>query len=309
MKKSFVQRISPFTPPVIIGLIFFGLYLIALSKPNMWWGLHCIYFIPPVWKFILLVISFLTIIFYKGRFLKRTINSIQNLKFVNEYKIVRIVAVSLVFGVIYYSFPMHESLYGDAELFKEKLGERTTEFSDIYVKHLLSPNVFSPKSGNTTTLSAVRLLSFYTDATHEKIFLWIGTVFGFMFVGLWLYFIQIYFKRFDTKMLFAIVVLTAPFTQFFFGFEEIYAPAYFFLSAYFILVLMYFRTRTIRTLILMAISLFLALKTHSSSFLLVPSFVLISLFHFWKDKQNIRKYFNWKYTILLFGIPIVVAGA
>ena len=132
-----------------------------------------------------------------------------------------LIAMAVSYGFLYYQFPMYKSLLGDAELFAEKLGERTTEYDAKYTANLFTPNILNPKNGNLTVLSAVRLFSLTTGWTHSEAYQLMDAFFGMLFVAIWLVLVHKLLENVRLKILLAVLGMAAPFTQFFFGYEEI----------------------------------------------------------------------------------------
>ncbi len=288
-----------------VGLAIAVLYLIAAIFPQPFWGLHFISFLTTpiqVLFFSLALASIVALYFLADRI------SLPNLD--NKYlKIGLFLILSSLSGLGYYNFPFYKSLYGDSEVFREKMGVRTTEYYELFTNSLLSPNVLHPKIGNLTVLSAVRLLSYNLDITHQQAFKLIGAVSGIVFVLIWLLFINWYVENKLLKLLLYLIGLTAPFTQFFFGYEEIYAPAFPISALYLITIVAYFKSKNTWLLALLPIFLFLCLKIHAVFILLTPSLGLTLAYHFVRNNPKLLSYFNWKTISLGLMLPFFAFGA
>lgn len=287
-----------------LGLGFVCLYLIAAIHPDAWWGLHSIAFFSLQWQvivFALVLASILGFYFFADKIALPGIKSpvIKHFLFLT---------ISAICGWVYYNLPMHKSLYGDAVMFREKMGPSTTENNDLFITSLLSPNVMHPKVGNITVLSAVRLMSFHYGMSHREAFRIIDAVSGVLFVLLWLWFISWYIENTYLKVTLYLIGLTAPFTQFFFGHEEIYSPAFPITAAYLMTLLAYFKTRKGWLLGLLPVLLFLCLKIHSVFILFVPAFILTLIFHFVQDKPKWLALFTWKNVSLWLLLPFTAFG-
>lgn len=288
----------------LVGLAFIALYLIASFLPDAWWGLHAVAFLPPVLKWLFFGLALVAVILplvYKDQLLPSALK-------VKYFKPLIFIGVALVASLVYFKFPMHKSLYGDAVSFQQEMGERTAEYNSKYSKALISPNVLHPKIGNITVLSAVRLISWKFGITHRQAYRWLDAVSGFVFVLIWLVFINWYVESHVLKWVFYIIGLTAPFGIFYFGYEEIYAPGIVFSAAYLMVLVAYFKTRRKLFLWLSPLLLFLCLKVYAIYVLLVPSLLFLILFHVFQDKPKWLRFLEWKKLALLFFIPVILFG-
>lgn len=293
----------------MVGVIVWLPYLLSILSPGSWWGVHFIAFIPAVWKFGLLLVSLGMVLFASQS--ARLIDSVVRLPLWDRNQVRKVLFVVIVagFGIVYYNFPMHKSFYGDSEIFAQKMGVRTESYSDTYLENLLTLNVLSPKSGNKTVLSAVRLLSLITGTTHQQVYRIFDAFFGMLFIGIWLFFLCQYLKNVHLKILFSVLGFLAPFTQFFFGYEEIYAPAIPALFGYFMVLLKYFERGESKFLWWQALLLFICMKLHSSSLMLVPS-LLVTVFYHHADRFKFnRKHLTWSSITKFVLVPIVAIGA
>ena len=279
-----------------IGLSLWSCYLIAALFPESMWGLHHVAFLGSGFKFVYLSISFVLIML---GMVPLTIPKIQW-----EWNVPSMLTASFVMGVIYYSFPFYATLTGDAELFNSKLGVRTTEYQPLYLEKLLSLNILHPKTGNTTVLSGIRLISYSMDISHREAYRLVGAVSGMLYVFIWLRFVQ-KLKLTNASLLIASGLgLLMPFTQFFFGYEEIYAPAYPLLLAFLFIHIGSLQNQNNRLLVLQFVLLILCMKIHSVFVLLAPSFLLSVLYAY----DGNRHLFTWQKMALVMLLPITVAG-
>lgn len=288
----------------LVGICLLGFYVIAALYPDSWWGLHFIAFFPPIVKWLFFGIAFGVILFFL--LIKKKINlPAIKVKFISPFIFI---VVAIAMGLVYYNFPVYKSLYGDSEMFQEKMGERTEKNQDKYLQSLVSPNVFHPKIGNMTVLSGVRLLSYKYGVTHRRAYRWIDAVSGFLFVLLWLFFINWYLEDSMLKWVFYIIGLTAPIGIFFFGYEEIYAPSIPISAAYLMALVAYFKTKRVAWLYMAPVLLFLSLKVHSVFVLLIPSLIFAVLFHVLKGNSKWLAYLEWKRLAIWFFLPLVLFG-
>ncbi len=288
---------------LIPGLLAWGCYGWAIWDPDAWWGLHFTAFLPPLLKVGLPVIGLLLLLY----FYVRPFPSFQLPKGINKGLLIG--GITVLAGLAFYQFPMYESHYGDSEVFRERMGDRTTSFDGKYVYQLLTPDILSPKNGNLTVLSAIRLLSYATGWTHRQVYRVWDALFGMMFVWIWLIFVDRRFTDPTGKFLFGLLGLTAPFLQFFFGYMEIYAPIIPVSFAYLMVLLLYLQSGQQRMLWLLGGLLWLSLKCHSASFLLVPSFLLALLFRYRERNPWIGRLFTWRNITAWIILPIILTGA
>lgn len=287
-----------------VSLAFFGLFLLGWAMPEPFWGVHFIAFVPTGGQVGLVTLAVVLWCLFDMDVLR-----FPDLPKKSVRSWISIAAVTALMGVCYWQLPFAASLYGDSEVFSEKLGERTTELNDRYWESLLTPNVLHPKSGNITVLSGVRLLSYYANITHSQAYRWIATLFGMLFVVVWLAFLSRYIARTSLRMLLAVAGLTAPFMQLFFGYEEIYAPAVFLSMCYMAVLLLTLRNRSGKLLLLLSVLLFLCLKMHSVFILLVPSLLLAIALHFDGKSKRIARLLTWRNVLLFLLVPFVLVGA
>lgn len=283
-----------------IGLGFWGLYVIATFLHEGFWGLHHLAFLNPAAKIIYL---FTSILFVLSGFV-----SWPSFEITNRYKWFFAIVIPIICGLVYYHLPFAASLTGDAELFNQKLGASTAELYPVFVEKLLSPNIFHPKTGNTTVLSGIRLISYYFDISHHQAYRWLGVCSGTIFIFLWLILLR-KLKLSDAKFGVGLTIgVMAPFTQFFFGYEEIYAPAYPVLLAFLYVHLLSYRAPKIKWILVQLALVFLCMKLHSVFVLLIPS-AFLSIAFLVGNKHGIRvNWFSWRNMFLFVLLPITTFG-
>ncbi|MBI1289541.1 MAG: hypothetical protein GC178_18390 [Flavobacteriales bacterium] len=283
-----------------LGLALWGLYAFATAFPDSLWGLHHLAFLSPVAKASYLSLSFMLVL--SGLF------DLPSFQFKNRWRWLAVVTVPILCGLAYYHFPFAASLTGDAELFNQKMGERTTEFYPLFVEKLLSPNIFHPKTGNTTVLSGIRLMSYYFGITHHEAYRWLGAASGVLFIFLWFLLLMGLELNGSKFMVASIIGVFAPFSQFFFGYEEIYAPTYPVLLAFLITHVISFRKPSIGWLLVQLFLAFLCMKFHAVFVLLFPSVLLSTVFVISKKLNRPTAWFTWRKISLFVLLPITIAG-
>ncbi len=286
-----------------IGLVFWVLYLFATIFPDNWWGLHFVSFLPPFLSYGFLGLSLLSILYFHFNSFRFEVPNISNQKPMRWALL-----VAGVMTIIYFNLPIHESVYGDSELFQEKLGERTVEYKSKYVRHLLEVDFTNPKLGNTTVLSGVRLLSYGFGISHQQAFRLIGAFSGFWFVFIVILFLNKNIRDKQLQLLFALITVLAPFSQLFMGYEEIYAVAFPAVAAYFYVLFNSFKQKKPVLLLYLLVLLVLSLKFHTVFILLAPSLLLATLYQFRDRFRWVNSFFIWKRVALFILLPILLVG-
>lgn len=296
------QRFFPFG----LGSLLLCFYCLALLFPIPWWGLHHLAFWSLGWQ-LLFLIGAVGLQIWGWRSLHQNPPSPKGWDRKLPFWV--LLVFPLLAGLLFYQFPMAEPVYGDAALFQEKLGDRTLEYQGSYFEKLLSPNVFSPKNGNLTVLSATRLLSWKAGCTHQQAFRLIGCFCGISFVLLWLYFVRQQVPDLRLQLLLGLVGVTAPFTQFFYGYEEIYAPGFVAFLAFSMALVRCLQQPGWYRLVGLTALLWLALKTHSAAFIFLPAYGL-AWWHFIATKKpQLRSFLSWKWVLIGIGLPVLLGGA
>ncbi len=303
------MNLRSFSSAILIsGGCFLTLFILGVLFPNAWWGIHATAFLP----------TSLQIVFIAGGvllfFLPQYWSPKQDFLVVKKswnpgltYALLAGAAVMMAW--LFYSFPIYADFYGDAVRIYNAFGERTTERPDIYLDHLFSFNFLHPRNGERSVLGTALFMSWKFGLTHREAFQIIGAASGAIYTFLWLSMVVKMVKDNTARIIFGVVGLTAPFLVLFMGHVEIYAPSIALLTAWFFTLFVYFKTQKARYLWLAALLLYFCLKVHSSAFMLLPAFVLTLVYHSFKDRLNLEKYFNWKKVALLVLAPIFVVGA
>lgn len=283
-----------------LGFAVVLLYCLALLLPDPLWGLHHLAFLPVGWQLAFPVLAFALLALGHWGKLKINLPALPAAVWVS--------AIAIGCRLLYYQFPFAASIYGDAEVFTERMGERTTQLLPLYWEQLLSLDVSHPKTGNFTVLSGVRLLSYYLDVTHSQAYRVLGAACGFLFALVWLSAVRRHTNG-QLRLLAGIAGLAAPFAQLFFGYEEIYAPAILASTAYLLTLLAYLKTRAWWRLALLPVLLFLSLKMHSVFVLLVPSLLVAVALSLPTLHQAAARWLSWKSSLRWFLLPGVALGA
>lgn len=288
-----------------VGLAGCALYLLALLFPQPLWGIHYTAFLPPFWQWTTLAVAVSVVSYFHFQPDGWLIHWLIGLL---KQRWIFIGILTLMAGLCFWNYPIATNAYGDSELFSARMGESTTEYSEAFLEQLLSVDVRSPKSGNLTVLSGIRLLSYAAGVSHRQAYAILGAFSGMAFLLIWLSFVNHYFSEARLRVILVLLGLTAPFSQLFFGYQEIYAPAIPALTAYLCGLLLWFKNRKTAWLWVLPILLLFCLKLHSSSYLLIPSLLMVYIYA-WLDKKGFAdRFFSWKNACLFLFLPAMVGG-
>ncbi len=288
----------------LIGWCCFGFFVLGMIFPESWWGIHFLAFLSPITKGVLLVLAFA--LMWSGTFLKKIPKQLEIPNPIGRW-LPLILSVSA--GIIFMAFPIHSEVYGDATRWIKGLQGPSDLSNAAHWRLLLDPNVFQAKIGERTMLNAVWLLSQGAGISIEKAFAWIGAVSGALWVFFGLHFIRIYINNRLGQVVFALVLLTTPIGQNFFGHAEIYAPGLLFISGFMMCMLLYLHTRKRMYLLAMLPLLFLAMKLHASGVLLCPAMGMCAFHYFRNISGRKRPFLGWKKAFLFLVVPALAVGA
>lgn len=284
-----------------IALIFWSFYGMALIMPQPLWGLHAYVFLPAPWSYILWLIA--------GYLILSTLDFIRFLEFFRAVKWSKYLHVlcPIMYVGLTFLFPIYNSPYGDADLFRDRMGTATQQFHVEYLKSFLSVNFLDLKTGNYSVLSAVRIISFITGWDHTLTFRVLNSLLGGVFVYIWIQFIKTYLHDHRSRAIALVLGVTAPFTQFFYGHFEIYGPVMVCMLGYLVATVRHIENPTRKSLLLAGVFLVLCLKFHGSSLLLIPSFVILVLMQ-GKYRHHLESFLSWKNIAKYVLIPVPVIG-
>jgi hypothetical protein len=278
---------------------FIGLFLLSLLFPETFWGMNYFSLVPFAIQGITLILIMLSFQMARN---KGVLDGFLSWQVDSWFKAL---GITIFFGIIFYQFTFFEDAYGDAPRHKAFLGESVKELNANRISQVFSLNVLQPKIGEITVLNAVELISYHYGVKVVDVFRWIGVVFGMLYVFFWLRFTQYYFKTSKVKNGIVLLGIAAPFIQLFFGHVEIYAPAITMTTLTLIAMLVFLKERKVTWGIGMLIALFLAMKFHVVSVLMVPACILSWLVYF---KSDFEKWFTWKRLWLWIILPVVLIG-
>ena len=171
---------------------------------------------------------------------------------------------------------------------------------------MYSLEIFKPKVGEITVINAVERIAYRTESNPADVFRGIAVVSGIAFVFIWVFFLVNYSEDPTQRFILLVLGVMAPFIQNFFGHIEIYGPFFPAVAGYFAVMLFYLRTKNKKLGWLLIFLLFLCLKFHFASVLLIPSFILT--FVYVRRAEKWRTLFTWKKALQYFILPVFVVG-
>lgn len=289
----------------ILGLIGFGamVYVMGLIFPDTWWGTNFSGFLPEPWPYIILGVGLIC-------FSLPFWNSRQELahRIDQNWEKGRRAPIWLTAGLIafllsipFLFFDLAFDPYGDAPTYSNLFDSELNKVD--HWKLFLSLDIFQFKSGERTVLNLAAILVNQFGLTPEGAFLWIGRVSGFLYIYLVVLMAMKVLKR-RLSVLLVGAALISPALVIFMGHFEIYAPLFPALAAFLSLVILFLRNPGWGRLLLSGIFLFVCLKLHLSSILLIPVWLLLILFFLMSKRENFVKRMNWKNLSLWVILPL-----
>jgi len=255
------------------------------------WGVNLLYYLPPVWRWILVICGLLILIppinKVVGNFLSDLAHRIANgFRKINKYY--KYAFLSLIAGLLFWAFKVKTFLLGDSFLRARgiDLGEKLsfTAPLDFFVH-----------------VKVAKLLSWDAFQTYAVI----SALSGVMFVFLVLLLGDLIGKDRKEKVLIFFVIITMGASQLFFGYVESYTLVYVAMVIYILFSLSYLMNKD--GLMLPVLSFLLTLSLHLSALTLLPSLLYLIFSKEarktqWRKKKG--KFFKLSLSI---GIVLVVA--
>jgi tetratricopeptide (TPR) repeat protein len=269
------------------------IHLIASYFPKeRLWGLNLLYFLPPLWKWILVISSILILIPQVNQAVWDLLHnfSFPGITKIKGWRYLRYILVSLMGGGIFWIFRVKTYLLGDSILRARTINlggvfSNFTEPLDFYlhmkISHLLGWDAFR-------TYAVLSVLA------------------GVIFLFLCQLFADIFGKDNKERWFIILIILTLGSNQLFFGYVESYTLVY---VAIFLFIFLSFRYLENKSAILLPVlAFFLALSLHLLSLVLLPS--LLYLIYQKRVKRpvtaNVKQGRGW--IILTIAVILVVAG-
>lgn len=290
----------------ILGICIFFIYLFASLFPKVFWGVHHVAFLPVLVRIILFFIGGYFIFLYaksKEKLLHKSL--LKPLTKLSNWKM-RLL-VSIIIGILFYTFPIHLDTYGDAAYLMGDEDVIVRELKSNEVKRILSFDFTNPKLGTVTTMSLISWLSYSLEFPSKTIFRLWDAFWGVVFIYIWLNLVYRHVEQEGWRVLLILVGLTAPFLLVFFGHFEIYAPVYAGLTLYFYCLLSFYQKLTRGALVLLFLSFIFCIKFHVTSYLLLPSILFTLVYYLRKERSKLIP-ISPRWTLRYLLIPASILG-
>jgi tetratricopeptide (TPR) repeat protein len=293
---------TPWHLAEILGIGFIALFIVAMLFPEAWWGMHFLAFLPNSVTLLLLVLTVALV--FGSRWAHRLPS--YNFELRSIQRTIAFAFIAGVTGVIFYNSTIFSPIYGDSPKFSDVLLD-TERPASFHWDLLMSMDIFQGKVGERTVLNGAVLFSKALGVDNIAGFRILTALLGAAYAFLALIFSYNYFKTMHWRVIFAVLFIASPTVLNFCGHLEIYAPTALVFSAFFMTVLLYFRTSKGKFIVLAIPLLLIALKLHISAWAL--TLALITMFIHWlsrKKPELIKKLFNWKVATVAAILPAII---
>ncbi|MGB1318142.1 MAG: hypothetical protein ACPG5W_08040, partial [Flavobacteriales bacterium] len=291
--------------PRLIGAALFALYLLAFLIPESLWGFHYIYFAPGVLKVVLLALAGTLLIFPKQVKIPVKLERLFSTKD-GEAKLLWLPLLLFIVVALYHSFPILLDEYGDAFQYRGRLETVPSKLPEKFYQELFSAS-FLPSMGRKTILYIYGLIAYSNNYTYQEVFKWAGLLFGLGYAIVWIGFVRYYLTNYKWQLLMMVAGLFAPFTQIFYGHNETYAPVFFMLISWLVLLVIQHKRKSGLLLSVLLVLLLISARLHPFCLLLFPAWIL-SLVQFYKHKKS-GSNITYRTSQLWFVAPIFLVGA
>ncbi|MEM0997198.1 MAG: hypothetical protein AAGN35_08970 [Bacteroidota bacterium] len=281
-------------------------FLLGSFRPDPWWAVHFLSFLSPLTQTIIWGLTgllFLTAYLPAGRnFLPRLLATWSGKPAARWVPL----AVATAFSLVCFAYPLPFDFYGDAPTILASFD--APEKNVDHWRILFSPDIFHPRAGERTVLNLVAIVHGALGGDFRQAFALLGALSG----GLYLFIaLRMAWKMLATPaprgVAFAAIVGT-PAALVFLGHIEVYAPLWPVLAGFAALLLRYTAHPQRNSWLLMLPLIFVALKLHLSSVLLLPVWLLAGLHFFQRKRPGFQKRSNWKWLGLAVLLPLFLAA-
>ncbi len=292
----------------LLSFLFIAIFLISFFYPESWWATHFVYYLAVEWQFIIgiLCVSLIFIACFYPRFITDKLERIwkSSRHIPASYKIS---FITLIFGCLFYNFPIYFDNYGDSFFFHHNPDFIVTKLPDEIADALTALSL-KPDTGRKFVFALIHYLSYLLNVSYRQIFVWTGVFGGSVWVFSWLYFTHSQIRQPITKYLIALLGICPPMMGTFFGHFETYTPIYLAILWWCILLLKYCQKRRVKHLILLIFLQLILIRLHLISILFIPALFVLIFSHCSSRYPAFKKYQNWKCLIKYIIIPIYIIG-
>ncbi len=286
----------------MLALAFVLPFVLGWIAPNDWWATHHLAFLPSPHNFLLFGIALGLILL--GFIIKPKLNYPS--RFSLNHWVVSL-AISALFCLFCYSFPIASDSYGNARTFTPYLNQMVESLPEGFWGDLLNFKV-EPGNGRWGVFHLFTLAAYAFNCSYEKVFLWVDAICGSLFVLVWLRLVVAHISIPIWQLALSLAGIASPFFLIFFGHIETYAPLYLILLGYFVFLVRAIETKKQIFMLPMAILLLLGMRFHALSYLIAPSFFLTLLTLGWQHNKTIKKLLTFKGLVLWLYIPACLVG-
>jgi len=270
------------------------LHLIASYFPKeRLWGLNLLYFLPPVWKWILVISGILILIPQVNKALGSFLYSFsfsRKTKIKSKWRYLRYILFSLAGGVFFWIFRVKTYLLGDSFLRAREinLGGTLSNFTEPFdfFLHVKISNFFGWDAFRTYAVLSV--------------------LFGIFFLFLCQLLADLLGKDYKERGLILSVILTLGANQLFFGYVESYTLVYVAIALFIFLSLYYLENQS--KVLLPVLAFLLALSFHLLALMLLPSLLYLIYQERGKYPDAAKKTKRRGWIILTIATILVIAG-
>lgn len=292
----------------LIGTLVFAFFLLGLSFPEPWWGVHFLNFVSPGMKVLCLAVA-VGLMGYAWIGKEKTIvfgTSTEPKKGATTL----IFLAGLIAGFVFYQLPIAGDIYGNSRGFQDVLDTTVDKLPSDFYSRLFSFE-FVPGNGRGGVTLIVEFISYAFQVNMYDAFKIMDAFCGAGFVAVWLWSVQRFIKDLGWRILLAAIGLTSPFLINYFGHVETYAPIFLVLYIWLLLFVLFLRNQNSRFYWLLLVLLILGIRLHTLMYLLAPAFLVATLYQFklktiLNDKvTDIRQVFKWMY-LPLFAVGLLL---
>lgn len=298
IRQTTILALSGLTAMVfVMGMIF----------PDTWWGTHFASFLPDPWNWVVLGLglAFFSIPYWDHRqnLASRLDGSWNRPRNIPPW-VVNLCFTFLV-SLPFLVFTLAFDPYGDAPTHIKAFDNELNTVD--HWKLFLNLDIFHFKTGERTVLNLAAILIEQFETTPEGAFAIIGRISGFLYVYIVVSMASRFLKK-GVSFLLILLALISPAMPIFMGHIEIYAPLFPTLAGFASLAILYFQKNDWKWIILSVITVFLGLKFHLSTLLLVPLLFLMIVHKMALGKEWFQKRINWKNLAIWVLIPLLVGA-
>lgn len=259
--------------PQFFACILFCLFVVAYFFPEKLWGIHFNAFLPLPFTLLFLGIPIVLIFL--------------SLKQYNFFKLAEsskpqalwnwwCIGITIFTVLLSYQFPLVNDFYGNARGFIPELDQKINSIPAANWKHFFSFQ-FEPGQGRNSVKLMVDALALLFDLTVKQGFYLLNGLFLALYSFTWLRTVGNFVSPFYQRIVWAIIGLSTPLLLIYFGHIETYAPVYFLLLLWLVLLVKQIQAPRKSNLLLLFLLLLIGFKFHSLFILLTPPLVLVGL--------------------------------